>query len=407
MANGDTVASGNIKLGVDTTPMEQGLSAAKVTAAAQAQQVQAAVDSVTVGGDDSDAYQARLREMATQERRAMASERANAAAAAQRKLAEAEADRLRIAADLNRLLADAEKTTASTAANTAQAAVNAGGFAANVKNATAGFRGVASAITSTVGAVTGLAAVIGIVVGAVAAAAKSIENHFKALGDYARAATKAYEDYAKLLKSPLGGEQLNSHQRNIRQIYDERESRIKTAKAIYDEEVAAALNLSGEKRRAAVQDAEFNRKRAEQQIERMANKEIEALTKVQDRKDTAARQASADQDRAEAASGEKIGKIIQKLREDRAEARRVEEMETAAGARLAVEELVEDYRKAADVYRDAMRAANEDIARQQQAQLTQLRNDINALYSSGNLEVGIGRVASLLETLIAKTEGRR
>lgn len=48
MANGDTVASGNIKLGVDTTPMEQGLSAAKVQAAEQAQQIQQAVDNATV-----------------------------------------------------------------------------------------------------------------------------------------------------------------------------------------------------------------------------------------------------------------------------------------------------------------------------------------------------------------------
>jgi len=52
-------------------------------------------------------------------------------------------------------------------------------------------------------------------------------------------------------------------------------------------------------------------------------------------------------------------------------------------------------------------AAQRDLMRQQAEQLAQLRNDINALYSSGNLEVGIGRVASLLETLIAKTEGRR
>jgi len=382
MANGDPIARGTIELGANTAPMEAALTEAKGKAVAQAQQIQQAVNTAAVGGDDSDAYQRKLSEMAKRQHAAVVS-------------------------DLNDMLSSADQAADKVAATVGRATAKTQGFADSLKSATAGFRGIASAVTSTVGAVTGLAAILGIVVGAVAAAAKAIENHFKALGDYARAATKAYEDYAKLLKSPLGGEQLNSHQRNIRQIQDERESRIKTAKAIYDEEVAAALNLSGEKRRAAVQDAEFNRKRAEQQIERMADKEIESLTKVQDRKDTAARQASADQDRADAASGEKIGKIQDKLREDEAEARHVAAMEAAADARIAVEELVEDYRKAADVYRDAMRAANEDIARQQQAQLTQLRNDINALYSSGNLEVGIGRVASLLETLIAKTEGRR
>ena len=382
MANGDTVASGNIKLGVDTTPMEQGLAAAQGKAVAQAQQIQQAVNSATVGGDDSDAYQRKLAEMAQRQH----------------------ADVVR---DLNDMLSGAETTASKVSATVGGATAKTQGFAESIKSATAGFRGFASAITSTVGAITGLLGIFGLLTAAVGTAVAAVESHFKALADYANAAKKAYEDYAKLVRSPLGGEDLNAHQRNIRQIQSERESRLDAAKAIYDEELAAALNLSGERRRTAVQDADFNRQRAEQQINNMASREIDAINKAKDRRDTAARQSSADQDRADAASGEKIGKIREKLREDEAEARRVADEALQEERKRDMEELMGYWTDIQNKADDERASFQRDLMRQQQEQLAQLRNDINALYSSGNLEVGIGRVASLLETLIAKTEGRR
>lgn len=106
----------------------------------------------------------------------------------------------------------------------------------------------------------------------------------------------------------------------------------------------------------------------------------------------AAKKANADAEAELRAFGARRRLAIAKAEDDAAI--RVE-------AELRANKIIED---------DKRRRAAESIAelgRLQSEQLAQLRNDINALYSSGNLEVGIGRVASLLETLIAKTEGRR
>lgn len=52
-------------------------------------------------------------------------------------------------------------------------------------------------------------------------------------------------------------------------------------------------------------------------------------------------------------------------------------------------------------------ATMQELARMQQAQFAQLRNDINGLFNTSQLEVGINRVGSLIQTLIDKVGDNR
>ena len=52
-------------------------------------------------------------------------------------------------------------------------------------------------------------------------------------------------------------------------------------------------------------------------------------------------------------------------------------------------------------------ASMQELARMQQAQFAQLRNDINGLFNTSGLEVGINRVGALIQTLIDKVGDNR
>ena len=71
--------------------------------------------------------------------------------------------------------------------------------------------------------------------------------------------------------------------------------------------------------------------------------------------------------------------------------------------RDSIRQLIADYAAVEAFYAERDRAR----MREQQAQFSQLRNDINGLFNTSQLEVGINRVGSLIQTLIDKVGDNR
>jgi hypothetical protein len=378
LATGDPIARGNIILGADTTPLEAGLSAAKEQAKAAGEEIQQAAN----GAYDLVEPQGPIEIAGEKER------------------TQAEQERLRVAKELNETIQVTEQRTEAVAKKT-------GGIAESIKGATAGFRGLASSITSTVGAVSALLGVVGIVGGAVLGLKAKIEDYFKRLADYANAAKKAYEDYATLVGKPLVDQEKTASQQMRQRVYDEAQRRREAIAATYKEEFAAADALSGQARENAVQNAEYARNVATERINKLERQELESIQRRLDRQKLASEQAARDAEANDARRWERIDKLREDLREKDKRDREETAAEQYEQMTALIDELVSNQRAAADDYRNAMRDATRDIAAAQSAQFAQLRSDINSLFTTANTEVGINRVADLLETLIRKTEGNR
>jgi hypothetical protein len=86
---------------------------------------------------------------------------------------------------------------------------------------------------------------------------------------------------------------------------------------------------------------------------------------------------------------------------DLARKRIADEAEERARAEIEANKRIEDDRRA------RMEETYAQLGRLQQAQFTQLRNDINGLFQTSGLEVGINRIGALIETMIQKIGDQR
>ena len=358
MAQGDPIARGTIELGANTAPMEAALAGAKDKAVAQAQEIQQAVNTAaTSSPDESAAYQAKLHEMA------------------QRQHAE-------MIADLNEFTRETERSAQAT---TTAATAKVGAFQ-KIRNAINGSNDSLKdmgRLTAIIGRATWAAAAA---VGAFKLGQAIRQYVIKAFEDGKDAADEFknsidFSDSAAIIGglsqrlNELNGEieeQQNSLYRRtvntvllngVGRLEEERDELQKTLDATRKAE--SAKNIKAKSNEAKAEQATL-----EESLRLMASRRRLAFSQWQD-----------EQQRLE------IEAEDERLERERENNRKL----AADRADLA----------------ERTASAQRDLIRQQQEQLAQLRNDINALYSSGNLEVGIGRVASLLETLIAKTEGRR
>lgn len=353
MANGDTVASGNIKLGVDTTPMEQGLAAAQGKAVESAKQTEAAVQDA--------------REKVKQERAA--------------RMAAEDAARQAQAAAVSAKAADAAGDAADKATSKFQR------FKLAVDGIAGGFRGAVSAVTGVIGAFTGVLAVVGLVTTAFLAVADALLSQSRA----AKQARKDLEDLTqqslKLAEKRLQQDTRDPEGDKLREEYRIRWE--EEEKLFYQRQVNARKLPKGAERGDAIREIDAERLARKEALESELKARLEASYRLFVLNQNLADQAAKDAAAAELKAKQDADEALQEERK--------RDMEELIGYWT-------DIQNKADADRAAFQR---DLMRQQQEQLAQLRNDINALYSSGNLEVGIGRVASLLETLIAKTEGRR
>jgi chemosensory pili system protein ChpA (sensor histidine kinase/response regulator) len=382
LATGDPIARGNIILGADTTPLEAGLSAAKEQAKAAGQEIQNAAN----GGDDSAAYQTRLQEMAA----ATETERRSRVA-----LAEAADRQSRIERDRLAETAKAASRAAEAVATTGTAADVSRGkfeqFSASMKSMTGGFRAAVSSITGLMAAFAGIASVIGIVVTAVVSFTSALLEKSRVAKQAAKDVARLREESAKLAEVRMQPDTRDPVSDALKKEYAER---LKAEQAILMEREVAARKLpKGKTRGDAIREIEAERLARREALAAELDERLKANQRNWELT-TQARKVAEEQAAKEAAEAE-------------LKARQEADAELNQQRQDDIDEIVNSWKQATAKIGEAMADNQRQLLRQQDEQFARLRSDINGLFTTANTEVGINRVADLLETLIRKTEGNR
>lgn len=381
MANDGPIGRANVELGADTSKLEAGLSAAKEkTVAAVVATEKAAAAAVPV--DDSERYQAKLQDMAA----AQALERK-----AQIDAADA-ADRAdRVARDRAKATqhAAAQAAAASVAQAAAQAAVAETATKADTK--TAGFtqtlKGLTNPARQAVGAINGIIgsfySVIGLVGGVVGAFA-AIGAALNAKARNAAAANKELialnNTLLALQRTPLPGSfDPDAEATAIRKSF---EDRMAAENELYLAKIDAA-DKAGKK----ITGETLERERKARIVE-LQNEEAARLASLWKYQEAMLNKRKADDFIAEQERVRLAKEADEKIAQER---------------RDSIRQLIADYAAVEDYYAERDRAR----MREQQAQFAQIRNDINGLFNTSQLEVGINRVGSLIQTLIDKVGDNR
>lgn len=378
MANDGPIGRANVELGADTSKLEAGLSAAKEkTVAAVVATEKAAAAAVPV--DDSERYQAKLQDMAA----AQALERK-----AQIDAADA-ADRAdRVARDRVKTMA-AATAAASQAQVAAQAAVNtaveqgttkAKSFADTLKGFTSPIRSVIGAVTGLIGIFSTLAAVAGLVV----LGFQKITEAARKKAEAIEAAKKSFKEYLEQLEK-IQKTTLEKSDDPVKEIINRYDTQIEKERELYDELIKQRLKL------------------------RIRN-DNDVTSSIIDERDQ--RLAALEKSKQQAISAEvtlsefKVGearKAQQKIDDDKKRADAERRLEERSAMLADIRKIAEAQADAEDYYAERDRAR----MREQQAQFAQIRNDINGLFNTSQLEVGINRVGSLIQTLIDKVGDNR
>jgi hypothetical protein len=328
------------------------------------------------------------------------------------------------------------------ATSTAKASAQKVELGKSLSNATSGFRAVAGAITGTIGAFTGILGVIGLVAGAInnlrekqeEQRKKTLENR-KALED----TRKALEEFNKATDLTAEGilyqpTQLDRDLAALKEFFD-------TGKKLASEAYQAELTVIRDSKKSNAEKSkaiEDLNERSAQQTEQREKARIEAIAKVeQDSLDRLANQRAAtlyeNEVRAAQAAGDerkvidlkaaeekrKLADQLAKMQEGYDKDILSQRMSIIEAERQAAHKQIDEKEKAEkdaqqkiadekkrqdeEVARNAERAAKA-FADAQRASFSQLQNQINGLFNTGNMEVGINRVASLVQVLIDKTE---
>jgi hypothetical protein len=340
LATGDPIARGNIELGVNTTPMEEGLSAA------QGKAVEAGVKTENAVQD--------AREKVRQERAG------------------------RIAAE------EAARTAATVQQATAPAAKATEGFGKQLSNLTSPLRLAVGAFTQIVGSFTSIIAIGGAVAGVFLAISKAIT----AKADAAKAAAKdlaaLQKEIDKLRNTPITEAfDPDPEASAIRKRYSERlDAELGVIQA-----ARIAAEKAGNDRRADELVAEY--KAAEDRIMAEERLQLQALE----------RRRTLNRNMAETEARLKADAELKARQEADAELNQQRQDD--------IDEIVNNWKQATGKIGEMMSDNQRQLLRQQDEQFARLRSDINGLFTTANTEVGINRVADLLETLIRKTEGNR
>lgn len=359
--------------------------------------------------------------------------------------------------------AAAIETNARAADNFAKSTANAGekaeGLGKKITNSTKGWREFSGAITSTVGSFTALFGVIGLITTGISyliekfralTVAQENFNKLQQENDKARseAISKPFVDFRDAQQRQQDQLQEDYKQR-VKLIEETRSAEIKAIEEISkqrmqqeDESRARALAYSQgnpavlaafEERKRQIQqetDAQILGINTAKQTELdgikknldAANKAIDDQTAEKKKKDLEAMQAASEElriqtlgprEQIEAQAAMKI-KELKKQQADATDAdmkkafdQQISYIEQIKNANL--QRFDEQKKKENEAISDTAKAqarAQAQIMEAQRAQFAGLQNQINSLFNTGNMEVGINRVASLVQVLIDKTERR-
>lgn len=282
----------------------------------------------------------------------------------------------------------AAEEAARTAATVQQAAAPAAkateGFGKQLSNLTSPLRLAVGAFTQIVGSFTSIIAIGGAVTGVFIAIGKAITAKADAAKAAAKELGKLQVEIDKLRNTPISDAfDPDPEGTTIRKRYAERlDAELGVIQA-----ARVAAEKAGNDRRASELVAEYNA--AEDRIRAEERLQLEALARRQTlNRNMAETEARVKADAELKAQREADAELLQQRQDD-------------------IDEIVGNWKRGMAEVADRMAANQRDLLAAQNEQFSRLRADINGLFTTGNTEVGINRVADLLETLIRKTEGNR
>lgn len=381
MANDGPIGRANVELGADTSKLEAGLSAAKEKTVASVVATEKAA-AAAVPMDDSERYQAKLEQMAglqALERRAQveAADAADRAERASRDRAKSLANAAAIAAQASIAHAEAQTKQAESAE---KAAAKNETFTASLKSMTNPARMAVGAINGIIGSFYSVIGLVGGVVGAFAAIGAALNAKARAAASANKELLQLNNTLLALQRTPLPGSfDPDAEASAIRRSMQDR---IDAENTIYLAKIDAA-DKAGKKITGSTLEAE--RKARMVELQREADERLASLARYQD---AMLNKRKGDELVAEQERVRMAKEAQEKIDQDRRES---------------ISQLMRDQAEAEDYYaqRDQARA------RAQQEQFAQLRSEINGLFNTSGLEVGINRVGQLIETLIQKVGDNR
>lgn len=306
-------------------------------------------------------------------------------------------------------------------------------LADTIKNSTKGFRDLVGSITSTVGAVTGLINVGMLVVNVFwrfIESQKQAREEARKLNAQLREQGKAYtelhdqiaaSDIGELFRSDFGTEDiLGKELKNIDEFFSKAQDGLRAqnkAKLVSDEDYFKKSEELAD--RMLQEKASAEQRATQRQADKVKGIELESKMKL-------AKLIKDERLQAEIALQQELlkiemqyaqGKIGTFEYEQRKEMAALDKQLTLQGIKerldaekQAADEIKAQKKKDADEIAqrqaEAARKAQADLIEAQRASFAGLQNQINSLFNTGNMEVGINRVASLVQVLIDKTERR-
>lgn len=375
---GGPIGRANVELGADTSKLDAGLSAAKEKTVASVIATEKAAEAA-VPADDSERYQAKLQDMAalqSLERKAQI-DAADAADRADR----IARDRVKTMAAASVAAAEAQ-AAAQKAANTAvdQGTTKAKSFADTLKGVTSPVRSVIGAVTGLIGIFTTFSAIVGLVI----LGFQKITEAARKKAEAIEAAKKAFKEYAEELEK-IQKTNLEKSDDPVKEIINRYDTQIEKERELYDELIKQRLKLRI----------------------RNDNDVTSSIIDERDQRVAALEQAKQQAIAAEVTLSEyKVGeakKAQEKIDADKRQSDLELRMEERAAMLADIRKKQEAQADAEDYYAQRNRA----MMQAQREQFAQLRNDINGLFNTSGLEVGINRVGALIQTLIDKVGDNR
>jgi hypothetical protein len=331
---------------------------------------------------------------------------------------------------------DASVATNTAATSKAKAAEQTMGLGKRISESTKGVREFAASITGIAGVFTGLIGVVTLVIGGLTALyAKFTKGREEALAleksiNELRSSVNEMKKIGEGGATSILGLDESATTKQIRQVenfYTDLQTR--QAELFYKEE--ERINKSDKSKKAkATELARLNDKLRQDtaSAEIKKNEELDKLYKdaAKNRieevnafeRENLLRQAQASGDERKvidmkaAEEKRKVNDQIAKEENDYVKGLLTQRLQVIEAERLAEHKKINEReqaekdaaKKIADEKRQAEERAAKAFAEAQRAAFGQLQNQINSLFNTGNMEVGINRVAGLIQVLIDKTE---
>lgn len=307
------------------------------------------------------------------------------------------------------------------------------GLTATMNTATAGFRGIVGAVQSTIGAITAALGWIGLITTAITFLIEKMRERGRLEAEARQTQLRLAAEAAALDKQSLI-DRTQGLAKEVKQLDDAYKQRLDAINRIYNEELKAAEQVHDVLKRTRREEAKDRATNSlsvlnEQygtELKLIRNNYEEQVKNAEKTEQSKNRQLEkslmSDRERIEADYADKVAEVQDAMRKNAGnrDAAKMNEIHRERLKLLAAErdqqikDLDDRNRKEAETLAEqnaakaeAARAQAQAFADAQRAAFGQLRSDINGLFSTNQLEVGITRLGQLMEVLIAKTGTER